>query len=929
MNFICSVNTSVIPHLHPEQGKIAKGGNFTAFNSGWESKDVTAQELSTILSTQAGLCAWHLINGQRKASGTGVLQAGLIIVDIDNQAEGKDENGNKIQKQELTPEEALELDICKKYLTIGYHSPSDSPGWPRFRLVFGLGKTIIDPQFYQWFNKQILKQIPGSDIRATTVPNLFYGPKNKECIFATTDKFIPEEVINEGFRSYSSLPVQNLGEAGDPEQAIDNVVIRANGIDIEKLVSSSVRSVLAGEEVSDRSSTMATVFKELIGWSNWLKEQHIASCVSPLTIAQDAFHNIYDYPHSCDGKFSRILNSIRNPEELLPAVSLASEHGDLGIWKKIRRVKKSVFDSHASEEVKDRLAALKKEAAVNAVMNMAEFSLNNPESDYDEPEPTSKSTSTSTLKENQVNTPATPAQLVSLQAGSRNREFSENDIATLIVNNQGDNFIYDSNLDQFYHYDDDLDIWYFQDEQHIKRRIVLALDALIAGGALPKYNSATISSVFGILKAKLLKSAEGGRRSIWSKSFGFIPFRNGVLCTKTFKFSEGKQKDLFLRHKLAYEYNTSAECPEFMKWIKGALDKDQEKLIQAFARAILTGYTAGERFLHLVGPGGTGKSTMQQLMVALAGFHGTHTSSLEVIETNKFESYNLIGKRLLLLTDESNYNKRMDVLKKLTSASDTLRAERKYGKEIISFKPECLVCIASNEHITSNDSSSGLERRRLTIVMDKVVDPSKRTELISVFEDRIEGSFVPEMSGIVSWALSMDYAIMKDVLANPTKHVPSLNKTNIEALLFNNQFVAWLNDCCLYAPNTITPVGAGARKPNTDEGEKGMYVSNAYGALYPSYANFCKSCGYKPAAKHRFVERTKEALTNILKLPGTKVVLNDGIPGIKGLRLKAYDLNSDRASKGPERLPTPVEFAQDMSTNRWDTSFQKHDTPKS
>jgi hypothetical protein len=213
--------------------------------------------------------------------------------------------------------------------------------------------------------------------------------------------------------------------------------------------------------------------------------------------------------------------------------------------------------------------------------------------------------------------------------------------------------------------------------------------------------------------------------------------------------------------------------------------------------------------------------------------------------------------------------------------------------------------------------------------MDKVVDPSKRTELISVFEDRIEGSFVPEMSGIVSWALSMDYAIMKDILANPTKHVPSLNKTNIEALLFNNQFIAWLNDCCLYAPNTITPVGAGARKPNTDEGEKGMYVSNAYGALYPSYANFCKSCGYKPAAKHRFVERTKEALTNILKLPGTKVVLNDGIPGIKGLRLKAYDLNSDRAAKGPERLPTPVEFAQDMSTNRWETSFQKHDTPKS
>lgn len=316
---------------------------------------------------------------------------------------------------------------------------------------------------------------------------------------------------------------------------------------------------------------------------------------------------------------------------------------------------------------------------------------------------------------------------------------------------------------------------------------------------------------------------------------------------------------------------------------------------------------------------------MQQLMIALAGYHGTHTSSLEVIETNKFETYNLIGKKLLLLTDESNYNKRMDVLKKLTSASDTLRAERKYGKEIISFKPECLVCIASNEHITSNDSSSGLERRRLTIVMDKVVDPSSRKELISVYDDRIEGVFVDEMSGIVSWALAMDYATMKDILANPTKHVPSLNKNNIEALLFNNQFVAWLNDCCLYAPNTSTAVGAGARKPNADEGEKGMYVANAYGALYPSYANFCKSCGYKPAAKHRFVERTKEACVNILKLNSVKIVLNDGIPSIKGLRLKPYDVNSDRATRGPERLPTPVEFAQDPYTNNWETAFQKHD----
>ena len=63
----------------------------------------------------------------------------------------------------------------------------------------------------------------------------------------------------------------------------------------------------------------------------------------------------------------------------------------------------------------------------------------------------------------------------------------------------------------------------------------------------------------------------------------------------------------------------------------------------------------------------------------------------------------------------------------------------------------------------------------------------------------------------------------------------------------------------------------------------------------------------------------------MLKVPGIELVLNDGIPSLKGLRLKAFDLNSDRASKGPERLPSPVEFAQDPTTTKWETAFKKHD----
>jgi phage/plasmid-associated DNA primase len=930
MNYICSVNRKVAAHLDKNTGKIPVGGNFTAFNENWKPVCISISDLAEEIGKSAGLCAWHLVEGKRQKNNTGLIQAGMIIVDIDNQADGKDQNGNKIQKQELTFEEALDLEICKKYLTFAYDSPSTTAEWPRFRLVFGLEKPIIDPAFYQWFTREICRQIPGFDIRATQCPNLFYGARSAEDILLQTDKFIPAAKIDEAYSAYASLPQAGSSAEGDPEQTLKGVQVSQDGLDLALLVSQTVKAVLNGEPVDDRSSTMAAVFKELIGWANWLGSHDVTVCASPLTIAQDAFYAIYDYPHDLDGKFNRILGSIHGVSDLLPAVSLASELGALAPWKKIRAQNREVFEQKASAETKE---AIKQTRATpsNSILAVEDFNLGPmPQSEAVSTTTTSTSTSTSTSNPNVMNTPQTPTQLINLQnaGGNNNRQFSENDVADIIVTNQGDDFIYDSNLDQFYTYDNDLGIWYAQDEQHIKRRIVKALDSFVTAGVMAKYNSATVSSVFQILKAKLLKSVDGGRRSIWSKGRRYIPFQNGVLDSETFDFHSGQQKDLYLRSKLAYDYDPEAKCPEFLKWVNKALDTGQALLIQAFCRALLTGYTAGERFLHLVGPGGTGKSTMQQLMIALAGFSGSHTSSLEIIETNKFETYNLIGKRLLLLTDESNYNKRMDVLKKLTSASDTLRAERKYGKEIISFKPECLVCIASNEHISSNDSSSGLERRRLTIVMDKVVPPSERRELLSVYDDRLEGEFVPEMSGIVSWALSLSYDKMRDVLANPVKHVPSIAKTNIEALMFNNQFVSWLGECCLYSPNSATVIGRGASKPSTDEAERGLYVKDSYSELYASYVNFCKACGYKAAAKPRFVERTREALVNILKLSACGLTFKNGLPAITGLRLKAYDLTSDRASYGPDRLPSPVEFAQNPDPTLWETAFQKHDPAK-
>jgi P4 family phage/plasmid primase-like protien len=909
MQFHFSRNQEVRKHVSPRTGKIPTGGNFKAFNENWEKLTQDIPSIADTVQQGYGLCAWHLVDGKRAKNETGCTQAGLLIIDIDNQADGKDKEGNKIQKQELNEEQAKELDLCKKYLSFAYYSPSHSDTWPRFRLVFGLEKTIIDAGFYQWFTRQISAQIPGSDIRATQVPNLFYGAKSNTKLIYISENYIPTEKIDEAYQTYLKLPKENTGKEAAVEALLAEIA--PNGIDFERLLSGAVRRILDGEEVSDRSFAMATAFNEIIGWCNWLNEEGVPVSKNPLDIANQVFENIYEYAPELDSKFDRILNSITDPKSLRPALSIVSEDGDCAVWKKIKSTNKDVFEEHCPDNVRQELSK-KKPKPINSILS------------FDDPTLTSTSLTKSSVSSMSNSTPSTPAQLIQIQ--SNNKQFSENDIADVIVNNYGDKFLFDSSLDEFFAYDEDEGVWYINDEQHIKKRIVKTLDTFITAGVLPRYNSATVSSVFQILKAKLLRSVNGGRSSIWQAGRGLIAFKNGVFNTKTQQFTPGNQKDLYFQTKLAYEYNPTATCPEFIKWLTWAVEPDKVIIIQAFCRAVLTGYTTGEKFLHLIGAGGSGKSTLQQVLIALAGFTGTHTSDLETIETNRFEAHSLIGKRLLLLTDEASFSKRLDTLKKLTSASDTLRAERKYGTQVINFKPELLVSIASNEHISSSDISSGLERRRLTIVMNNVVPALQRRNLISVYTDRVEGEFAPELSGIATWALDMTFEDMRDVMANPVKFCPQLNTTNLEALVFNNPICAWLAECTLYAPQSHTGLGGGAFRPSIDEQERGLYVKNAYTELYASYANFAKSNGYKASAKPRFVDRLKETVNNVLKVPNIEPKFINGRAVVKGLRLKPYDPSTDRAASGDIRLPSPIEYASNPTV--WEQAFEAHDKPQ-
>ena len=71
-----------------------------------DKSNLTQKEIAEQVSKRHGLCAWHLLNGKREKNNTNPVQAGLVIIDIDNQADHKDQgdsSGNRRRRGFIQP----------------------------------------------------------------------------------------------------------------------------------------------------------------------------------------------------------------------------------------------------------------------------------------------------------------------------------------------------------------------------------------------------------------------------------------------------------------------------------------------------------------------------------------------------------------------------------------------------------------------------------------------------------------------------------------------------------------------------------------------------------------------------------------------------------------------------------------------------------
>ena len=368
----------------------------------------------------------------------------------------------------------------------------------------------------------------------------------------------------------------------------------------------------------------------------------------------------------------------------------------------------------------------------------------------------------------------------------------------------------------------------------------------------------------------------------WNCSRHLLPVSNGVLDTKKMALIKYSHKHRF-NWQLPYEFNPSSKIKVIDEWLKEASNNDCESIniIRAFFKIALVGGEI-QKFLELIGVGGTGKSTLARLLVALVGERNSVTTDLKQLEQNKFEVASLYGKRLVLINDSNRYGGEVSTLKAITGG-DPVRLEKKNIQQSGSFIYQGVVVIVANEAIQTADYTSGLIRRRVPVNFNRKVTDADKVKWAIV--GGLEPAMLKELSGLLNWALSMADDDVKTAIGSINGE---MTQTQREHLVETNKIAAWIDDNLIIMPDISRYVGASMKK-KTDTHEINIAVSEK---LYSNYEYWCdENAILHPVGLQRFT-------ANVIDVCGQLKIEVKGLDKDRlGKRIKGLEIRKDNHFK--------------------------------
>ena len=304
-----------------------------------------------------------------------------------------------------------------------------------------------------------------------------------------------------------------------------------------------------------------------------------------------------------------------------------------------------------------------------------------------------------------------------------------------------------------------------------------------------------------------------------------IVLANGVYDLKEDSFSPKFNPDLHARSNHPVEYDPEATCETFEGFLKETVGSENiDFVFEWFGYNFYREYTI-QKMLFIFGSGGTGKSTIINVLREMIGADNYSAVTLQYLMQERFAKIGLYRKTANFDTDAKPQYLADGATLKMLTGEDTIHADRK-NKEPINFYNYAKLSFAMNELPPMRDFSGGLKRRMLILEMNKVLTKAIKEgyPLLKIMGE-IPGIFNRSMEGLRKALSQKDFTISDSM------------KSSVEKWEKGNDVVA------LFLEDEVE-IGESFKVPVSD--------------VYPAYKFYCQDSGYKALARNSFNQRLRE-----------------------------------------------------------------------
>lgn len=435
-------------------------------------------------------------------------------------------------------------------------------------------------------------------------------------------------------------------------------------------------------------------------------------------------------------------------------------------------------------------------------------------------------------------------------------------IGSEIAEDYRDSWVWNSDAQEWMQYRDERGLWESVHSDVIESQI----DSIIkARGITAHSGNSFISNILGQMKRTLTVSP-------WNERTDLLPFTNCCVSIET-----GEVVEHSPGHRLTWclprEYNPLAtNWDKISEWLDFVSDGDIHKrdILIHFAAATLRGRYDLQKFIHLIGHGGTGKSTYTNLLTALIG--DKNVAYLTLPQLN--EKHSLIEiqfKRLLVLADQESAPKNVSNFKNITGGDKV--SDRHLHKGIVHFVFKGMVALTSNYPIFKADIGTWLTRRQMVLHLNK--QPKGRRDLMREFEGEL-GAFTQYLLSIPNEQIDAALSASKG----------STVSWEAWESMMTDSVVAFVEENVIYEPGNRMAAG-------DDQNEWSSVDYNPFtSTLYGAYAWYTKRRGQTILNSQNFRTRLEEVCKMIpgwedIERPNKTIRVN-GKPtrGFVGIRLR-------------------------------------------